>query len=240
MKATIFVIGSLVGSNGQYKNFSYEQAKQMYESELISIQSHTYDMHQDITIYGENEETYMNMLREDIRRSIRLIKDYVGNDVIALSYPGGLYSSLANVILKKEGIKVTFIEKEKPNEIVKGLSQSLFALGRYNVTENTNMTDFILNLNGNSSMLDENLSQAEDNIQSIVEENLSQVEDNVQSIVEENFIQVEEFSQENLEKVQEVNEDIINIQFTNENKLQNEISTELNDVDVIEEYQNNI
>lgn len=53
MKATIFIVGSSVGCNGTYKDteyksmphFTYEQAQEMIDSGLISIQSHTYDMH---------------------------------------------------------------------------------------------------------------------------------------------------------------------------------------------------
>ena len=54
MVATIFVIGSTVGDTEHYKDtdypitphFSCEQAKEMVDSGVISIQSHTYDMHQ--------------------------------------------------------------------------------------------------------------------------------------------------------------------------------------------------
>jgi len=227
MKATIFVIGSLVGNNGRYKNtenicnehFSYEQAKEMVESGLISVQSHTYDMHQNsnfentvargniLTIDGESEEEYMNKLREDIRLSIRRIEDYVGNDVIALAYPSGVYSTLSNVILKNEGIKVTFCGEEKINEVVKGLPQSLFALRRYNITENTNMIRLIANIKGKSSLFEEI------------------TDDNTQITDEESVIQSEDL-------IQELDNVIVNDQIINESLLQDEGKVELNRLDV--------
>ena len=53
MKATVFVIGVSVGKN-TYKDtglpmtphFTWEQAREMADSGLVSLQSHTYDMHQ--------------------------------------------------------------------------------------------------------------------------------------------------------------------------------------------------
>lgn len=54
MKATIFVIGSSVGKD-EYKDtglpmlphFGVSEAREMENSGLISIQSHTYDLHQN-------------------------------------------------------------------------------------------------------------------------------------------------------------------------------------------------
>ena len=54
MKATFFAIGATVGNTEHYKDtefpitphYSYEQAKEMSDSGLVSIQSHTFDMHQ--------------------------------------------------------------------------------------------------------------------------------------------------------------------------------------------------
>ena len=54
MVATIFVIGATVGNTEHYKNtnypitphFTFQQGAEMVASGIISIQSHTYDMHQ--------------------------------------------------------------------------------------------------------------------------------------------------------------------------------------------------
>lgn len=73
MKATIFVIGVSVGSLTNYKDtnypitphFTYEQAAEMIESGLISIQSHTYDMHQWAPYEKESGDT-SKQVRENI------------------------------------------------------------------------------------------------------------------------------------------------------------------------------
>ena len=157
MKANIFVIGVSVGSLTNYKDtnypitphFTYEQAKEMEESGLISIQSHTYDMHEwpeyenenekireDILkLEEETEQEYIQELREDIRKMAEKIKENVGKEIIALAYPNGKYETLTNVILKEEGIKATVTIKEATNEILIGLPQSLYALNRYNMDE---------------------------------------------------------------------------------------------------------
>ena len=80
MKATIFVIGVSVGATTNYKDtdypitphFTYAQAKEMIDSNLISIQSHTYDMHQWAPYENEqsgSDETATNgskKIRENI------------------------------------------------------------------------------------------------------------------------------------------------------------------------------
>jgi len=156
MKATIFVIGVSVGSLTNYKDtdypitphFTFEQAKEMQESGLISIQSHTYDMHQwapyesgnmvrenILKLEDESEKEYMNALRADVAQYKAGIEGSLENEVIALSYPNGKYETLTNVVLKEEGIKATVTINEGPNEILKGLPQSLYALNRYNMDE---------------------------------------------------------------------------------------------------------
>lgn len=172
MKATIFVIGVSVGSLTNYKDtnypitphFTYEQAKEMVDSGLISIQSHTYDMHQwkpyeigemygsgddinldDISVRenilkfeNETEEEYITALKEDSEMMKKEIENELGKDkgIVALAYPSGKYETLTNVVLKEVGIKATVTINEGPNEILKGLPQSLYALNRYNMDEN--------------------------------------------------------------------------------------------------------
>lgn len=160
MKATMFVIGSSVGSNGKYKDteynamphFSYEQAKEMIDSGLISIQSHTYDMHQweefeeseaarvcVAQLENETEEEYIEVLRKDAQKIKDELHSNLGIDTVAMAYPTGVYNTLSNAILSQEGIKVTFSVEEGVNELVKGLPQSLYSLKRFNMTEGMNL-----------------------------------------------------------------------------------------------------
>ena len=165
MKATIFVIGSSVGNEGKYKDtenistphFTYEQAKEMIDSGLISIQSHTYDMHQwasfekepdalreNILKLNEEEETqYINNLRIDTQKMKEEIKSNLGFEPVAVAYPGGYYDILSGALLVQEGIKATFSIEEGINEVIKGLPQSLYALKRFNMYENINLVELL-------------------------------------------------------------------------------------------------
>ncbi len=160
MKATIFVIGSSVGKevykDTNYKmtpHFSYEVAKEMIHSGLISIQSHTYDLHQwapyeedpsnvhknMLPLAIESEEEYIAMIKQDCIKMEKEIQENLGTQVIALAYPSGQYSTLTNVALKEAGVKVTVCTYGASNEIIKGLPQSLYALNRYNVDETVSL-----------------------------------------------------------------------------------------------------
>ena len=122
MKATIFIIGVSVGKT-TYKDtsypitphFTYEQAKEMVDSGLIEIQSHTYDMHQwqpfeegparvnATQMPWESEEEYVRYFRDDIARSVKLIEENVGCDVYALAYPGGARLGTFRAALQRSG-----------------------------------------------------------------------------------------------------------------------------------------
>jgi len=89
-KATIFAIGSSVGHMTNYKNTSYpitphfgeSEIREMVASGLISVQSHTYDMHQNanyetgnsrirenmLPLSGETEQQYSDAVREDTEK----------------------------------------------------------------------------------------------------------------------------------------------------------------------------
>lgn len=159
MKATIFVIGISVGSVSNYKDtnypitphFTYEEAKEMIDSGLISIQTHTYDMHQwtpyetakatneiretIVPLEGESETDYRKALQADIQKAKTEIQSHLGSDVVALAYPSGKWETITNIVLKEEGIQATVTIEEGVNEIIKGLPQSLYALKRFNMDE---------------------------------------------------------------------------------------------------------
>lgn len=163
MKATIFVIGSTVGCLTNYKDTSYpitphftsEQAEEMVRSGVISIQSHTYDMHQwkpyentdkpreNILKFADETETeYMNILKEDNLKMKKLIEQ-LGDELIALAYPSGKYETLTNVVLNESGVKVTLSIETGNNTIIKGLAQSLYALNRFNMCERVTADEMI-------------------------------------------------------------------------------------------------
>lgn len=163
MKATIFMIGSTVGNLENYKetdypiipHFTMAQAKEMVESGVITIQSHTYDMHQwapyetgdkirenILKLDGETEMEYIEIVKNDIEKSRSQIEE-LGIELNTLAYPSGKYDTLANVALKESKIKVTVSIEEGENTIIKGLPQSLYALKRYNMDMETNIENIL-------------------------------------------------------------------------------------------------
>ncbi len=81
MKATIFVVGSYIGK-GEY--LKPEQIKEMSDSGLVSIQSHTWN-HVNLAKLPVNE------LDEEFRKSQDVLTEITGKPVNVLSYPGGFY-----------------------------------------------------------------------------------------------------------------------------------------------------
>lgn len=157
MKATIFVIGATMGNTEHYKDtnypitphFSVRQAREMAATGLISIQSHTYDMHQCkafegtdaaresiLPLDGEREADYRAALTEDCRQMRRLLEESIGEpNAHVLAYPGGYYNPLAQVTLLENGFDMTFTTEMVSNTLLKGLPQSLLDLGRYNMNQ---------------------------------------------------------------------------------------------------------
>lgn len=165
MHATVFVIGYSFGAD-TYKDtgvpiiphFGENEAREMVNSGVFCIQSHTYDMHASETIEGEDAricvlpldgettEEYESALREDIRKSRALIEGITGEDVFALAYPRGYYSAVAQEILVGEGVRVTLTTDEGTNTIVQGDPASLLGLKRYNVDASMTPEDLISKL----------------------------------------------------------------------------------------------
>lgn len=154
MKAAIFVIGSSVGKD-TYKDtgaaihphFSADQAREMVDSGLIEIQSHTYDMHQSAALEpgparenmqplpGETEAEFIEALRTDFGENRALLEDVTGAAPFALACPEGVYSDLTQAIAVENGIAITLTSDPGVNTLVRGLPQSLLALHRFGVNE---------------------------------------------------------------------------------------------------------
>lgn len=157
MKGTVFAIGASVG-HSFYKDtehpitphFGWEEAREMVASGVLDVQSHTYDMHQwpdfedgegplrqtALPLEGEGEAEYMAALRADLERYARERERELGEGFTALSYPSGGYWDITEVVVHEAGIPVTFAANAyRRNVLVRGLPQSLYALCRWNITE---------------------------------------------------------------------------------------------------------
>ncbi len=158
MPATIFAIGINVGQTERYKDtvhpitprFSYEQGAEMVASGLVSVQSHTYDMHQWAAFEegqarenilrweGEPEEAYREVLARDCQTLREEFTAGFGEEKVnALAFPSGQWDQLAQVVLLENGFDITFTTQPGDNTLVRGMSQSLLGLDRYTVGEDT-------------------------------------------------------------------------------------------------------
>lgn len=128
IKAAIFIIGWSVGKNFNEESltsitehFTWEQAREMYQSGLVEIQSHTYNLHNpsdDIDhglgvakLDNETVQQFGNRLGIDLERLEKLIHENLGCKVYAFSYPYGSYNEYAEAVLKDRGYSFTLISK---------------------------------------------------------------------------------------------------------------------------------
>lgn len=155
MSATIFCVGVTMGAT-TYKDtgvamnphFTYEQAKEMQDSGLIDIESHTYDFHRvklDGKEYrngatqraGESDKKFAELFISDIQKSRDDIYNNLDKEVLYLSYPQGVHSVLTDVCVKEAGIKATVTVDEGENTLIKGIPQTLYNLKRVGIFEET-------------------------------------------------------------------------------------------------------
>lgn len=162
MKATFFIIGANVGKRfyrdtqfSTIPHFDAEQTKELYESGLISIASHTYDMHQwqpyhagrarenILRFPDESEEVYRQVLTEDYKKSCEQIFEITGDKNIAVAFPSGKHDVLSREILKELGVKITFGVEEGKNTLIKNDPESLSVLKRYNMHQGISTDDLL-------------------------------------------------------------------------------------------------
>lgn len=156
MQGTIFVIGCSVGMT-TYKetgvpiipHFSYTQAQEMIDSGAISIQPHTYNMHQYLPLEppggrvgctqreGETEVDYRQALTQDFTTAAEQLKDNTTETATVLSYPFGLYSESSEAISAQLGFQISLTTHMEQAHLVKGDMNSLRLLGRFSIDDCT-------------------------------------------------------------------------------------------------------
>ncbi len=148
-KATFFVI---VGRVGRVKNYvNWEQLREMVESGVFSIGSHTYDSHKTYLVNGryisiivkngnnENYESFKNRVLDDFSLSKMEIEKYLNIEVFSFAYPYGEFSIDTINFLKEANYKFAFT-------VIKGLNTkrtSRFELKRYSIYRGTNIKEII-------------------------------------------------------------------------------------------------
>ena len=150
--ANVAVIGTSVG-HSTYKDsdtpitphFSLEEALPWVEKGVLSVTTHSYDMHQVASLDGENcrqgvlqmegerEEAYIAALTEDYTKAQQQLTDVLGEVCPVYTYPYGFSSILSEVVLHDLGVQVTVTTEYGANQLLKGVPQSLYQLRRINV-----------------------------------------------------------------------------------------------------------
>lgn len=141
-----FVVGALADKyseindhNLRYSNLTWDEIKELCDGDVIDIQSHTYNLHDNTNgrsglkkIKNESFEHYSEFLTADTVKMKEKMIEYTGKAPVAIAYPFGSYSEETEEILKKNGIKIAFTCEERVNIIKKSESEWLFRLGRFN------------------------------------------------------------------------------------------------------------
>ncbi|MEA0565592.1 MULTISPECIES: polysaccharide deacetylase family protein [Lysinibacillus] len=149
MHAEIFVIASrIVHTKNDYPKeiakMNWDQLNEMQD--YITIQSHTWDSHYKLTskngrvygaIYGpsyingqlESQQQFEERVRHDLLYSRQIIKEKLGYEPIAISYPYGNQSPATIQIVKEAGFKMGFVIQNKSVR----MGDDLFTLSRITV-----------------------------------------------------------------------------------------------------------
>ncbi|MHC1696292.1 MAG: polysaccharide deacetylase family protein [Eubacteriales bacterium] len=100
-----------------FTHVTWDQLNEMLSSGLVEVQNHTYNLHKMngphsgrlgcIRKYGESDEEYERILREDItklQRKLLITTGYLPN---TFTYPYGKYNSISDRIIRELGFKAS-------------------------------------------------------------------------------------------------------------------------------------
>ncbi len=161
IKASVFVIGYLADEytklndhNINYSYLTWNEIRELDESEYIEVQSHTYNLHNNTKgkrkgiaqLKGESVNNYEKIITADLKTMKDKLTDNSGVLCEAIAYPYGVYSKVTAEIMKKLGYKLSFTCEERFNIITKGDENCLFNLGRYNRPSGKSSEEFFKNI----------------------------------------------------------------------------------------------
>jgi peptidoglycan/xylan/chitin deacetylase (PgdA/CDA1 family) len=126
MKATIFAIVSYRENtdNLLYPHFNWEQAKEMVDSGIIDIQSHSYACHFQFMDRGgcfvpgtkqlndENYSQYEERIYKDFLMARVLLEEKLGNKVISMAFPYGYHDGAVKKAATESGYDLLFTIRE--------------------------------------------------------------------------------------------------------------------------------
>lgn len=163
VKATVFVIGVSVGQK-EYRgsgiqitpHFSYAAAAEMVISGLVSVESHSYDMHAPEQYSGdypgrrsmkrqenESEYEYTATLTADNDLITADFMRYLGYTPSVIAYPGGEYGDDTEKTMRSLGYLASVSDTEGTNIIAAGAEETLYGLYVHTVTAGETVQSFM-------------------------------------------------------------------------------------------------
>ncbi len=143
-KAVVSIVGEFTNrftenkdTGLSYAHMTWDDVKELVNSEYIEIQNHSYNMHKisgrkGITkLKKESLEDYRKALNNDILHMQDLIEKNTGYKPMAFTYPFGSISKDAEPILRDMGFLALLTCNEGVN-MLRGDKEELFDLKRYN------------------------------------------------------------------------------------------------------------
>lgn len=128
---------SIDDHNVDYSYLTWQEVKELYDSGIVEIGNHTYNMHEINNLRkgcgikkGEDPLEYCNELNEDIGKLQSRIKDFTGETPTIFAYPYGYISKETPDIIKEMGFSAVLTCSEKVNYTTK--QDWIYNLGRYN------------------------------------------------------------------------------------------------------------
>lgn len=134
---------ALITANVEVKShfLTWQMCREMVNSGLIEIASHTHNLHQEQGIRrlnGESKEAYALRVLPDIGLSVRLIKEHLGVMPVAFAYPHGVVDTWADEYLNRT-FSVSMITDIGVNDVTNGVRQ----LRRYNVNDSSDLSKLL-------------------------------------------------------------------------------------------------
>lgn len=139
-KAVVSVVTSYI-EEGDPAFLTWEMCREMVDSGLVEIGSHTHSLHALQGIRhreGETQAEYEARVFPDIQRSIDLIEERLGRTPDFLAYPHGIADEWAFGFIH-ERFPVTVLSWSGGNPLSCGLTN----LRRYNVCQTTDLSEFL-------------------------------------------------------------------------------------------------
>lgn len=130
-------------------HFSLEDARPWVARGVLTVTTHSYDMHQVTAVDGagcrrgvlqmpgEAEPDYIAALTQDYTHAQEQLAGLPGKVLPVFTYPFGAYSELSERVLQEQGVQVTVTIADGANRLVKGEPETLRLLRRIHVWHGT-------------------------------------------------------------------------------------------------------